>query len=148
MLTFRSVFSLSFSLIKWLFSSSSLSAIRVVSSAYLRLLIFFLAILIPACDSSSPALHMMYSACKLNKQGDNIQPYCTPSPILNQSVSCSAVYGVTKNRTQLSQLTTTTNVLFTFVISPCEQWHCAHSTGKAGRLWRVHNRPLGIPLCL
>ena len=31
------------------------SAIRVVSSAYLRLLIFLLAILIPACASSSPA---------------------------------------------------------------------------------------------
>ena len=27
----------------------------------------------------------MYSACKLNKQGDNIQP-CTPFSILNQSV--------------------------------------------------------------
>ena len=35
-------------------SSSSLSAIRVVSSAYLRLLIFLLAIFIPACASSSP----------------------------------------------------------------------------------------------
>ena len=23
---------------------------------------------------SSPAFHMMYSACKLNNQGDNIQP--------------------------------------------------------------------------
>ena len=34
--------------------SSSLSAIRVVSSSYLRLLIFLLAILIPACASSSP----------------------------------------------------------------------------------------------
>ena len=45
-----------------LFSSSSLSAIRVVSSAYLRLLIFFPAILIPACASSSPAFLMMYSA--------------------------------------------------------------------------------------
>ena len=32
-----------------------LSAIRVVSSAYLSLLIFLLAILIPACASSSPA---------------------------------------------------------------------------------------------
>ena len=50
--------------------SSSLSAIRVVSSAYLRLLIFLLAILIPACTSSSPAFLMMYSAYKLNKQGD------------------------------------------------------------------------------
>ena len=30
--------------------------------------------------------HMMYSAYKLNKQGDNIQPSHTPFPILNQSV--------------------------------------------------------------
>ena len=36
--------------------------------------IFLLAILIPACASSSPAFLMMYSAYKLNKQGDNIQP--------------------------------------------------------------------------
>ena len=43
-----------FTFIKRLFSSSSLSAIRVVSSAYLRLLLFLLAILIPACASSSP----------------------------------------------------------------------------------------------
>ena len=35
--------------LKRLFSSSSLSAIRVVSSAYLRLLIFLLALLIPVC---------------------------------------------------------------------------------------------------
>ena len=42
--------------------------------AYLRLLIFLPAILIPACASSSPACLMMYSAYKLNKQGDNIQP--------------------------------------------------------------------------
>ena len=42
-------------------SSSSLSAIKVVSSIYLRLL-FLLAVLIPACNSSSPAFHMMCSA--------------------------------------------------------------------------------------
>ena len=29
---------------------------------------------------------MMYSAYKLNKQGDNIQPQCTPFPIWNQSI--------------------------------------------------------------
>ena len=52
----------SFALIKMLFSSSSLSAIRVVSSAYLRLLIFLLAILIPVCASSSPAFLMIYFA--------------------------------------------------------------------------------------
>ena len=63
MLSFKLAFSLSsFTLIKKLFSSSSLSVIRVVSSAYLRLLIFLLAVLIPACDSSSLAFHMMYSA--------------------------------------------------------------------------------------
>ena len=63
MLSFRPTFSLSyFTFIKRLFSSSSLSAIRVVSSAYLGLLRFLLAILIPACVSSSPAFLMMYSA--------------------------------------------------------------------------------------
>ena len=40
MLIFKPTFSLSFTFIKRLFSSSSLSAVRVVSSAYLRLLIF------------------------------------------------------------------------------------------------------------
>ena len=34
----------------------------MVSSAYLRLLIFLLAILIPSYASSNPAFHMMYSA--------------------------------------------------------------------------------------
>ena len=49
-----------------------LKYIRVVLSAYLRLLVFFPAILIPACASSSPAFLMMYLTYKLNKQGDNI----------------------------------------------------------------------------
>ena len=61
----------SFTFIKRLFSSS-LSAIRVVLSVYLRLFIFLPAILIPACASSSLVFLMMYSACKFNKQGDNI----------------------------------------------------------------------------
>ena len=55
MLRFKPTFSLSsFTFIKRLLSSS-LSAVKVLSSAYLRLLIFLLAILIPACVSSSPA---------------------------------------------------------------------------------------------
>ena len=75
-LSFKSTFSLSFfAFIKRLFTSSSFSAVRVVSSAYLRLLIFLPALYIPACASSSPAFHMMYSALKLNKQGDNIQSW-------------------------------------------------------------------------
>ena len=61
-LSFKPTFSLSsFTFIKRLFSFSSLSAMRVVSSAYLRLLIFLLAILIPACASSSPTFHLIYS---------------------------------------------------------------------------------------
>ena len=80
-------FSLStFTFIKRLFISSSLSAVKVVSSAYLRLLIFLPVVLIPACASSSPAFLMMYSTYKLNKQGDNIQPWRTPFLIWNQSV--------------------------------------------------------------
>ena len=93
MLSFKPAFSLSsFTLIKRLFSSSSLSAIRVISSANLRLLVFLPAILIPAYASSSLAFHMLYSdtpwgrkeldtserlhfhsAYKLNKQDDSIQ---------------------------------------------------------------------------
>ena len=45
-----------------------------------------LALHFPACASSSPTFLMMYSAYKLNKQGDNIQPWCTPFPICNQLV--------------------------------------------------------------
>ena len=59
MLNFKPAFSLcSFTFIKRLFSSSSLSTFRVVSSAYLRLLIFLPTVLI------HPAQHfcMMYSA--------------------------------------------------------------------------------------
>ena len=87
MLSFKPAFSLSsLNFMKRLFSSSLLSAIRVVSSAYLRLLIFLLAILIPACASTSPAFCMMYSACKLDKQGDNRQPWSTPFWIWNQFI--------------------------------------------------------------
>ena len=62
MLSFKPTFSLSsLTFIKRFFSSSSLSAIKVVS-AYLRLLIFLLAILIPAC--TCPAQH--FSWCTLH----------------------------------------------------------------------------------
>ena len=58
----------------------------MVSSAYLRLLIFLPAVLIQACASSSPAFLMMYSAYKLNKQSDSTQPWRYPFPIWNQFV--------------------------------------------------------------
>ena len=72
--SFKPTFSLSsFTFIKRLFSFSLLSAIRVVSSAYLRLLIVLPAILIPAV--LHPVQHFSWCTLhKLNKQGDNIQP--------------------------------------------------------------------------
>ena len=84
-LSFKTAFSLCFyTSIKRLLAP--LHFLRVVSSAYLRLSIFLPAILIPTCASSSPAFLMTYSAYKLNKQVDSIQPWRTPSPIWNQSV--------------------------------------------------------------
>ena len=87
MLSFKLAFSLSsFTFIKRLFSYSLPSAIRVVLSAYLKLLMFLPEILIPACDSSSLAFHMMYSAYKLNKRSDNMHLCCNPFPVWSQSV--------------------------------------------------------------
>jgi len=75
--------------VPWTARGSNYSMLKEFNPEYslegLRLMVFLLAILIPACDSSSLAFHMMYSAYKLNKQGDNIQPYHTPLPILKQS---------------------------------------------------------------
>ena len=87
MLSFKTAFLLSsFTCIEKLFRSSSISAIKVVSSVYLRLLIFLKAILIPDWVSSSPACHMIYSAYKLNKQDHNIEPWRALFWSLNQSV--------------------------------------------------------------
>ena len=87
MLSFKPAFSLSsFTFIKRFFSSSSLSTIRVVSSAYLRLLTFLPEILIPACAPWSPAFHVIYSVYMLKNQGDNMQSWCIPFLIWNQSV--------------------------------------------------------------
>ena len=75
-LSFSPAFSLSsLTSIQRLFSSSLTSALCVVSSACLRLVLaFLLAILTPVCASSSLACHMMHSVHRLNGQGDNIQP--------------------------------------------------------------------------
>ena len=72
MLSFKPGFSLSsFTLIKRLFSSSSLSPIRVVSSEYLRLLIFLSAILIPPVIH--PARHFTW--CTLHMSHINEWQY-------------------------------------------------------------------------
>ena len=86
MLSFKPTFSLSsFTFIKRLFSSSLLFAVRVVSSVYL---IQYLCIDISPgnLDSSlwyiqSGILHDVL-CIKLNKQGDNIHPWCTEKETL------------------------------------------------------------------
>ena len=51
----------------------NIQKMKIMSSGYLRLLLFLPAILIPACAPSSAAFHMIYSSYKSNKQGENIQ---------------------------------------------------------------------------
>ena len=60
----------------------------VTASAYLRLLIFLLTILIPACALSSPAFLMMFSAYKLNKQDKQYTALIYSFPSF-ESVWCS-----------------------------------------------------------
>ena len=63
----------------------------MVSSTYLRLLIFLPTILIPACASSSPAFLMIYSANKLNndqwrnnsRKNEGMEPKQKQHPIVN-----------------------------------------------------------------
>ena len=100
MLSFKPAFFLSSSILikKLFFSSSSLSTFKVVSSSYLRLLIFLLAILIPPCGLSSLAFRVVYSAYKLNQQDDNLQPCCTPFKILNKLVAPCKVLTVASPR--------------------------------------------------
>ena len=153
-LSFKPTFSLpSFTYIKRLFSSSSHSAIRVESSVHLRLLIFLPAILIPACVSSSPAFHIMYSAYKLNKQGDNIQPWRTPFPIWNQCVVPYPVltaaswlayrffkrHSIVKGRdiTLPTKVHLVKAMVFPMVMYGCESW-----TIKKAEHWRINDSEL------
>ena len=86
MLSFNPGFSLSsFTFIKALYFLFVFT-IRVVSFAYLGLFIFLPETLIAACVPSSPEFRMMYSACKLNKQDGNIQPWCTAFSMWKQLV--------------------------------------------------------------
>ena len=57
-----------------------------MSSINIKILIFSSEILILACTSSSLAFLKTYYAYKSNKQGDNLQSWCSPFSIWNQSV--------------------------------------------------------------
>ena len=67
-------------------SSCLLLQINVVSSAYLRLVIFVPPNLTPPLNPSKASL-MISSEYILNRFGDKIQPWRTPLPISNHSVS-------------------------------------------------------------
>ena len=87
MLSFKPTFSLCFfTFIKRLFSSSLLSAIKGGVICIYEVIDISPGNLDSSLSSSIPAFLMMYSAYKLNKQGDNIQPWHTPFPIWSQSV--------------------------------------------------------------
>ena len=88
MLSFKPAFSLSSFTLTERFFSSFFFAIRIVSSAYVKLMIFLPAILISSYGSSNLAFLMMYSAYKLNKQSDSIQPCLNSFPNF-EPVVCS-----------------------------------------------------------
>ena len=118
MLSFKPAFSLSpFTFIKRLFSSSSLSAIRMVSSAYLSLQIFLPTILIPACNLYSLVFLMIYSAQKVNEQIDNIQPWHIPFPIWNQSLAAGDSLALTGEDDCMSFYFTILKHLITWITS-------------------------------
>ena len=107
---------------------------RLGLSSYLRLLIFLLAILIPACASSSQAFCMMYSACKLNKQGDTIQSWCTPLPIWNQFPKWLTSVGSQKKH-ESSRKTSTIDYAKAFGSVDCnELWKILQEMGTLGHL--------------
>ena len=112
MLSFKPTFSLSsFTLIKRLFSSSSLSAIRVVSSVYLRLLIFLPAILIwgsvvknlpvNAGDAGDTRLIPGSGRSLGEGNGSPFQYSCLENS-MDRVAWWATVHGVTKTQTQLS----------------------------------------------
>ena len=95
-LSFKPTISLSsFTFIKRLFSSSSLTAIRIVSSAYLRLFLFLPEVLNPACASSSLALRKMYSVAAA-KSLQLCPTLCDP---IDSSPPGSPVPGILQART-------------------------------------------------
>ena len=137
MLSFKPTFSLSsFTFIKKLFSSSSLSSVRVVSSVYLRLLIFLLAILIQACSSSSPAFLMMYSAYILGSKitADGDCSHETKRCLLLERKVMTKLHSILKSRdiTLPTMVHLVKAMVFPVVMYGCESW-----TVKKAELRRI-----------
>ena len=100
---FKVILSLSFTLIRRLFSSSSLSAIRLVSSTYLRLLMFLPPILISAC--------LLSQWCYL-AISSSVAPFsfCLQSFPAQRSFQVSLFFS-SHSRTSRSQTSASTSVL-------------------------------------
>ena len=109
----------------------------------LRLLILLLAILISACASSSLAFCMMYSANKLNKHSDNIQPCYIPFPILNQSivphpvltVSSWPAYRFLRRQVKCTGILISLKIFHSFLWSTQSLSHSQWSRCFSGILW-------------
>ena len=83
-------------------------------------------------DTTGRLLSLTHSAYKLNKQGDNIQPWCPPFPIWNQSVVES-----------LSILPVSlTQKLRVMLYSSCHTWGTHLSNFHD---WLVSHRYLSLP---
>ena len=138
MLSFKPTYSLSpFTFIKRLFSSSLHSAIRVVSYAYLSLLIFLLAILrrrqwhptpvllsgkshglrsLVGCSpwnhkesDTTERLHFHFSlSCIGEGNGNPLQCSCLENP-RDGGAWWAAVYGVTQSQTRLKRLSSSSS---------------------------------------
>ena len=116
MLSFKPAFSLSsFTFSKRLFSSFSLSAIRVVSSAYLRLLIFLPAILIYSRFSWAP---------KSLQNGDHDCSHETKRHLLLGRKAMTNLDSILKSRdiTLPTKVHLVKAMVFPVVTYGCESW--------------------------
>ena len=138
MLNLEPAFSLTFfTFIKTLFSSSSLSAIKLVLSAYLRLVIFRPEVLSPACGSSSLAFGMMYSAYMEKAMAAHSSTLAWKTPLMEEPGRLQSMGSL--SRTRLSNFT------FTFHFHALEKEKATHSSVLA---WRIPGtgEPVGCHL--
>ena len=100
------------------------------------------AILIPTCALSSPAFLMMYSAYNLNKQGNNIQPWCTPFPVLNccsmssLTIASSPAYRFFRRQVRWSGIPISWRIFYNLLWST--QSRLWHSQWSRSRCFSVH----------
>ena len=140
MLSFKPAFSLSsFTFIKRLFSSSLLSAIREISSAYLKLLIFLPTVLIPACASSSLAFCMMYSSLAGYSPLQRIG-HSWGTNTHTHTLTLHRVYIIMRQYTALMySFTSFEPVHFSMSSSNCCFLTCIHFSQETGKVvWQSH----------